>query len=103
MEQRSLRTAALLLLLTAAAPAQQDGDEFTRLLAEGGGHFDAGRYQEALGTFARARLVSPGDWRGHTWQALTLLRLAEGERDPGDDSDRVPGLVHLWQTGPAGD
>lgn len=82
MEQRSLRTGVLLLLLAAAALAQQGGDEFARLLAEGGGHFDAGRYQEALGPFARARLVSPGDWRGHTWQALTLLRLAESERDP---------------------
>jgi len=37
---------------------------------------DTSKYEDAITQFARARQLNPRDWRGHAWQAMTLLQLA---------------------------
>ena len=71
-----MRTAAL-LLLAAAAAAQSRPDDAE--IAAGRQAFEASNFGEAVACFARARALAPDDWRGHAYQALTLVQQAHGE------------------------
>ena len=80
------RFAAGLMLLAAllAAPALAQTTvpaEYKANLRKGVELHIEGKYAEAIPDLARARRIYPQDWRGHTWQALTLVNLANGEKD----------------------
>ena len=81
MRRTSLR---LLLLLGFAAPAFGQGKqpEPIAYLNKGIELHTAGQYEEAIGYIARYRSLVPRDWRGHAWQALTLLKQATTEKNP---------------------
>ena len=68
-----------LLLLVAVAGAQEDPRVYLKRGIELNGE---GKLDEALTHLAEYRKRAPGDWRGHVWQALTLLRQAAAEKDP---------------------
>ena len=80
------RRLAVLLLFCAAAPAQESyADALNagiRLYEAGTG--DPSKYEQAITRFAQARRLNPGDWRGHAWQAMTLLQLAVLEKESFD-------------------
>jgi len=78
------RTCATLLLLFAAlaTPVRAQGAEQPKpieYLGKGIELHSAGKLEEAIPYFARYRELVPRDWRGHTWQALTLLKQASQE------------------------
>lgn len=69
----------ILLLLAAAAAAQ--GRPYEAEIVAGREAFEASKYTEALTCFKRAAALRPGDWRGHTYESLTLIQLAQGTND----------------------
>jgi tetratricopeptide (TPR) repeat protein len=70
-------TPLLLCALCTRAGAQGYVDE----IKAGRRHYEAGRFDEALPHFARARTLDPDDWRGHAWQIFTLIEQARGAED----------------------
>ena len=88
-------TPLLLCVLCATAGAQGYVDEI-----KGGRQlFEAGDFEEALTRFARARALAPDDWRGHTWQAFTLIEQARRAKDPArrhallGEAEKVTGVL----------
>ncbi|MHC4933103.1 MAG: hypothetical protein ACYTGV_13030 [Planctomycetota bacterium] len=79
MEQHPLRPALLCLLISATV--HSEGDAFQSALQEGIKLFQEQRYAQAITKFARARQLAPEDWRGHAWQAFSLVRQAGAEKD----------------------
>jgi tetratricopeptide (TPR) repeat protein len=70
-----------LVCLCSTLPAQTVPAEYVQNLKKGVELHLAQEYEEALTYLARARRIYPQDWRGHTWQALTLINMASGEKD----------------------
>lgn len=78
MTLRSRLSAPLLLgALCTGVLAQGYVDE----IKAGRRHYEAGRFDEALPHFAKARTIDPDDWRGHAWQIFTLVEQARREED----------------------
>jgi len=75
-----MRRLCLLLALAAAARAQDN--PYAVAIVEGVELYYQGKYEDALTRFAKARQIAPHDWRGHTWQALTLIQQAMRAKDP---------------------
>ena len=69
----------LLLVWAPLASAQQDPRVYLKRGIELNGE---SKLDEALTHLAKYRQLAPEDWRGHVWQALTLLRQATAEKDP---------------------
>ena len=92
-----IRRAAPLLLcaLCATVGAQGYVDE----IKAGRRLFEASDFDEALTHFARARALAPDDWRGHAWQAFTLIEQARRAKDPArrrallGEAERVTGVL----------
>ena len=74
-----MRRVCLVLALAAAAPAQEN--PYAEAIVEGVQLYYKGKYDDAITKFARARQIAPQEWRGHTWQALTLIQQAMRETD----------------------
>lgn len=73
-----MRRLALLILATGAA-AQEDS--YRAALEAGVRLYQDNDFEGAVRSFARARRERPGDWRGHFWQAMALIRQAMFEGD----------------------
>jgi tetratricopeptide (TPR) repeat protein len=72
-----------LLLALACAPAwAQDRTDPIKFLKKGIQLYQKTQYDEAVAYLARYRGLVPQDWRGHVWQAFTLLRQAALEKNP---------------------
>ena len=74
-----MRWFAIALLLGTVA-AQEN--PFVSAMQAGLDGYKKKQYEAALTQFATARQLGPARWEGHTWQALTLIQMAIGERDP---------------------
>ena len=69
-------------LLVCAAALAQGGRNYVEEIETGRNLYEANRFEEALTHFARARTLAPNDWRGHAFQAFTLLEQARRSKDP---------------------
>jgi tetratricopeptide (TPR) repeat protein len=78
VEQHPLRPALICLLIGATVHGQEE--TFKSVMQDGIKLFQEEGYDQAITKFARARQLSPQDWRGHAWQAFTLVRQAGEEK-----------------------
>jgi len=78
----TLALLAFLVLLPSLGFAQGARDaEPVAYLKKGIELYGANRYDEAIAYLARYRKLAPRDWRGHLWQALTLIKQASAEKN----------------------
>ncbi len=102
---RSALALPLLVLLPLAAALRAQENPYLAAVDEGRKLYFERKYEAALGHFVKARQIYPRDWRGHTWQAFTLLQMAIEETDPRrragliDEAEAMTGAPLLKQAG----
>ena len=69
-----IRRAAPLLLCALCATAR--AGTYAEEIEAGRRLYESNRFDDALTHFARARALGPNDWRGHAFQAFTLMEQA---------------------------
>jgi len=92
-----------LLAIVPALRAQENA--YLAAVDEGRKLYFERKYEAALGHFVKARQIYARDWRGHTWQAFTLLQMSIEEPDPRrragliDEAEAMTGAPLLKQAG----
>lgn len=95
----ALLASPLTSALTSNAHAQSRVPaEYVQNLKKGIELHVAQKYEEALTYLARARRIYPQDWRGHTWQALTLINMAGLEKKSPQRRDALLDEAKAMQT-----
>jgi len=101
------RIAAALLpaALLSAGLVRAQQNPYVTAVEEGRKLYVERKYEAALGHFVKARQLYAQDWRGHTWQAFTLLQMSIEEPDPRrragliDEAEAMTGAPLLKQAG----